>query len=320
MCNISAKLRFLKTLGIPYRDEWEIAIREKQNTSLFEGNTKEFFVIRNSQRYWAADPFIFKYNGRNYLFAELFDRFEDKGVLGVAKIVNGRVKQFKVFMRQPWHLSYPCVWEDNGHIYLMPESYQAKKVFLYEAVRFPMEWRLIKEIVSEEYALVDTTPIKLESSVHFYTTKARLPGEPRMDSLYEIIQDNTLQMIIEKSLQVRPAGGFFKSKDVWIRPSQNGTKTYGGHLLFNWVDSFYPYAEHVVKEVYPPKSDEFSDGENHLCVKLKNPKSKKYCGLHTYNSNEDYEVIDLKYRGRFNIVTFRKELCNYLKKKFGKEK
>lgn len=43
-----------------FREEWNIAIRKKENKSLWEtgGESKQFTVLPNTMRYWAADPFI----------------------------------------------------------------------------------------------------------------------------------------------------------------------------------------------------------------------------------------------------------------------
>lgn len=304
MNKVQAYLRFLYSLGISERYEWEIALRRTSERKLYEGNGDGFYVIKNSWRYWSADPFVFKYKGSNYLFAELFDRIEGKGVLGVAKIVNGRATHFKEFMRKPYHLSYPCVWEEGGKIYLMPETYQDSKVHIYKAVKFPYKWELFKTIAND-LSVCDTTPVTVNGRKRFYTTKVPENG------LWEITDCNDLKEIAIDNGKVRGAGHFIILKDDIIRPSQNCSETYGGNLIFNHVDSFEPYKEHVLFQVFSDKCP--NSIEKDIVIKISNSADSPYYGIHTYNLNEDYEVIDLKYRNRFNIVVFVKNFRNYIR-------
>ena len=79
-------------------NEWVIAIRKNGGEKLYDGNCEQFHLVKNNTRYWRADPFLFKHNGNNYLFAEMYDRKKKKGVIGAARINNGRVGRFKVVL------------------------------------------------------------------------------------------------------------------------------------------------------------------------------------------------------------------------------
>ena len=83
-------------------------------------------------------------------------------------------------------------------------------------------------------------------------------------------------------------------KDNMIRPSQDDT-VYGDAVIFNRVADFSvnSYKEIPYKRVLPPNIK--TDDEN-VCVGLLNNTQKiQFNGLHTYNINDDYEVIDLRY-------------------------
>jgi hypothetical protein len=56
-----------------FREEWIIAIRSKSDNLLFEdgGTLKKFKLIKNTLRYWCADPFLVSHNNKDYVFFEM---------------------------------------------------------------------------------------------------------------------------------------------------------------------------------------------------------------------------------------------------------
>ena len=106
---------------------------------------------------YCADPFLFRHGGTNWLFYETLDK-SGKGVLGCFKEENGKWVQQGIVLSEPWHLSYPQVFEENGRVYMIPESCDAKRghkeghVALYEAVDFPLKWRKAATLIKEPLA------------------------------------------------------------------------------------------------------------------------------------------------------------------------
>jgi hypothetical protein len=47
-----------------------------------------------------------------------------------------------IILREPFHLSYPFVFEHQEAIWMIPETAQDRSVRLYRAVEFPSQWRL----------------------------------------------------------------------------------------------------------------------------------------------------------------------------------
>ena len=105
-------------------------------TTIWDEKESVFILLRQACRYWYADPFVFKYNDTNYLFCEMYDRFKRKGVIGVAKFNDYKNVKFKTCLETNFHLSYPCIYEYNGNIYMIPESYQI--VVLLSAIFLPI--------------------------------------------------------------------------------------------------------------------------------------------------------------------------------------
>ncbi len=262
---------------------WALALRKNTGKKLYENNYSGFVFIKNSFLYWRADPFLYEYNGETFLFAELFHRIKGKGVIGVAKVKNGKCGKFKVCLNLPYHLSYPCVFEDDGDIYMVPECARSKKISVYKAVNFPCRWE-------ESYVLydgpgVDTTPVpnSLSNKLSFITT-LRINDNKENNCLYAVSRGDSKKLLLNNDYTVRSAGHFFKCNNDFFRPSQDCTDSYGGALVFKkLIDvSLENYKEETYKRICPDD------------IRV-NEKRYVFNGIHTYNKTDEYEVIDLSY-------------------------
>lgn len=294
---------------------WQIAIRPKSDVSLFNGNAKDFYLVPNSNRYWRADPFIFKYKDMNYLFAEMYDRKTKKGVIGVSKVKNGKCKRFKVCLDTEFHLSYPCIYDEDNEIYMIPESFESGEIAVYKSVRFPYEWKKVKSI--NNIPAVDTTPVFDKKGCKMFFTSLYETKFGGNDNLYGFEEGKDIIPLFTSNTSVRSAGHIIYGKDI-IRPIQDDTGHYGNSLIFSVIDNLdiNNYKEHQVLRVLPPN---VQCSQDQVSVSLANDRGKlEYIGVHTYNSNEDYEVIDLKISKQSNLLLLwqnRKKLIKrYIKR------
>lgn len=86
--------------------------------------------------------------------------------IGLATSVDTRTWRWDgVVLREPFHLSYPCVFTHGGHLYMIPESTAAGAVRLYGAVSGPRSWRHERDLVTGP-SLNDATPLHHEG--HWY--------------------------------------------------------------------------------------------------------------------------------------------------------
>lgn len=69
------------------------------------GESKEFTVLPNTIRYWAADPFIISVGEKEYLFFEMFDRLKSKGLIGYREINGDKIGKMKIAYEQ--NIIYP---------------------------------------------------------------------------------------------------------------------------------------------------------------------------------------------------------------------
>lgn len=274
-------------------NRYAIAFRPRASIPLYDANSTgtEFILIPSTHKYWMADPFLFKYKGVNYLFAELYDKKKSKGVLGYARLKGNRCGRFHVCLKEEYHLSYPCVFMKEDKIYLLPETKEAGKVFLYIATDFPRKWQKHRVVCNKP--CVDTTPFVHGGEDYFFTTIANEHSSD--DNLYLVSgNDGLIRELLSGNLCLRSAGNVICRNGRIIRPSQDDT-VYGDAVIFNQIVCFDK--EHYQEVPYRRiLSTEEMDSPSQVSIKLSNNrKGVKFDGVHTYNVNEDYEVIDLRY-------------------------
>ena len=104
--------------------------------------------ITDAHANFVADPFMIRVYGLWHMFFEVSNRKSSKGEVGLATSKNGLTWSYdRIVLAEPFHLSYPYVFEWQGAYYLIPESQQAKAVRLYRAEAFPTRWRFIKNLL-----------------------------------------------------------------------------------------------------------------------------------------------------------------------------
>lgn len=279
---------------------WGLAIRRSNGKYLYDGNFSEFTYIKNSFRYWRADPFLFEHKGETYIFAELFDRLKGKGKIGVAKIKNGKCGKFKICLDLPWHLSYPCVYKQNNEIYMVPECARSGRITVYKSKYFPYEWE--EAYVLYEGAGVDTTPVQIDGYPFGFFTTLKTKYNSKNNCLYYIDnKSKQAKLIVENDFTVRSAGHIFSEGSKTLRPSQDCENTYGGGLFFKMIESL--------------SVDDFKE-KNYRRINVSDIKtdnsSISFNGIHTYNKTDTYEIIDLSYEvGKSPQLILKKALRHF---------
>jgi hypothetical protein len=102
---------------------------------------------------FVADPFMIRANHNWYLFFEVFNAETFKGEIGLAISENGWTWKYeRLVLQEPYHLSYPYVFEWQGEHYMVPETLGAESIQLYKAVSFPHDWLLAGSLIQGEFA------------------------------------------------------------------------------------------------------------------------------------------------------------------------
>lgn len=262
---------------------WSVAYRRRNGRkTLLDDKETPFICIPNTWRYWAGDPHAVEIGSHTYVFAELYDRVMRKGVIGCCELTETGATPWRVVFKQPFHLSYPHILQDENHIYMIPESYVGREIAIYEAVNFPYTWQKLKVLASDLVA-VDSTVFHHDQK-HWMLTLCFEAGHERL-LLVRLDSDGAFRNQLTVSLDdpnKRPAGHLFQHGGKLIRPAQDCSESYGCALNFYEVDqvSESSYTE-TLRMKFRPEDITTNLG---ACA----------AGLHTYNMTEHYEVIDLK--------------------------
>jgi hypothetical protein len=243
------------------------------------------FVLPSPKGHYYADPFPIHRDGKDYIFFE--DCIYARNHHGVISYVEVRpdlsVTEAKVVLDLPYHLSYPFIFEHEGVVHMIPESAANSSVELYKAVEFPDRWERVK-ILNEGLKIFDVT-LLVKDGVYWFFGSLVDRGEASSDELFLYYADSLTgawtphpnNPVISDVRCARPAGKIFERDGKLIRPSQDGSLSYGSayHLNEILVLSKTDYQERSIEHVQPNWA-------------------KNLVGTHTYNRNERIEVIDVR--------------------------
>jgi hypothetical protein len=97
---------------------------------------------------FVADPFMVHHDGRWYMFFEVMNGETGRGEIGLATSDDAFSWNYKqIVLNEPFHLSYPYVFEWQGEYYMVPESLGASAVCLYKADDFPARWSMQGKLI-----------------------------------------------------------------------------------------------------------------------------------------------------------------------------
>ena len=192
---------------------------------------------------------------------------------------------------------------------MIPESSQNKTVDLYEAERFPYEWKLKKTLL-KNIETVDSTFIKKYNIWYLFTNEKQLGISPNdelsiyysEDFLNKEFKKLFLNPIISDVSCARMGGKFFLKNNKIYRVSQDCSKRYGYRVNINEILE-------IDKNNYKEQKIEV----------LKHPKNKKIIGMHTYNFSNEIEVADFLIL-RNDIKGLIRNIKSNLKRKLMTEK
>ncbi|MEY8216628.1 MAG: hypothetical protein RPR97_19355, partial [Colwellia sp.] len=126
-------------------DRWSVAFHNNswQNSSLRKGT-----IISNPHRRFFADPFIIKRDGETICFVEDYS-YDDKIACISAIRINddGSYALLGEVIKEPFHMSFPYVFDYNDELYMIPETKDAGAIRLYQCVDFPLKWEYKKDLM-----------------------------------------------------------------------------------------------------------------------------------------------------------------------------
>lgn len=239
-----------------------------------------------------ADPFIITWDGKTAIFVEDVPPGPKRGqLLGMEVSQDGLSESFSV-VEKHYHMSYPCVFEANGAVFMIPETAENRTVDLYRATDFPRTW-VHEHTLIEGVDLVDTTPFFHDDTWYFFTSPA---GAPANHSTTFLFFSSTLtgewiyhpcNPICEDVRRARSAGHLWWRHGKLLRPAQDCSVGYGHAIQLNEVLSLSPtdYQERHLETISPSWR-------------------RDLIATHTLNSAPGMQVIDGLTRDRSGLLQF----------------
>jgi hypothetical protein len=180
-----------------------------------------------------ADPFMVRVNQEWFMFFEVLNSRTDKGEIGLALSDTGKSWSYQqIVLAEPFHLSYPYVFEWLGEYYMIPERFESGSVGLYKASSFPTQWSCLGTLLEGPY-FVDNSIVRHDDKWWLFTETNPDVGRDTLrlfyaDHLMGPWQEHIQSPIIRGDARcARPGGRMLALDDVIIRYAQNCESRYG---------------------------------------------------------------------------------------------
>jgi hypothetical protein len=174
-----------------------------------------------------ADPFLLGHEGKIYLFYELILKSDPMAKLAVSVYDpdSQNWNFLSVVLDEPFHLSYPYVFEHDSEVYMIPESKGAQSVRLYRSIDFPSKWKFERTLIPNK-KFVDSSIFYREGYFFLFTTRKRKLYLYYSQSLTD---DWVLhpRSPVKRWNYARCAGRIFEHNDKLFRFAQEQAKGYG---------------------------------------------------------------------------------------------
>lgn len=211
-----------------------------------------------------ADPFIIVHRQDFYLFFEELEIKKRRAHISYLRFSHSGQPQFtapRKVLEEPFHLSYPFIFRENGAYYMIPEAGDSNEVWIYRCEKFPNKWVKYYKIFDKK-ALYDPTIFCFNGMWFLFGTEKINEGSS-MDQYLHIYYTKNLfsngwiahpQNPITRDVRgARPAGKIFQWNDKWIRPAQIGAPKYGYGIQFNEIIKLTEteYQERIIDSILP---------------------------------------------------------------------
>jgi hypothetical protein len=274
-----------------YFDQWMLLYDFSSTTNISTSIWRFQHIIPTKDRFW-ADPFTISRNGKFYVFIEEFIYKLNKGHIAYFILEeNGKLTKPLKILDRPYHLSYPFIFEYEGHTFMIPESAQNRSVELYRCIEFPERWEFMRVLIKDVYA-VDST-LHFSNGLWWLFTNIKVhEGGSSLDELFIYFSSNPLSdlwtshpcnPVISDVKSARPAGRIFELNGHLYRPAQDNSRRYGNGIRIKRIEKLSPleYKEVLISEINPTWDP-------------------KIIGVHTLNFTGKLTIMDgLKRRRKF---------------------
>ena len=267
-------------------EQWGLSFRIRKRADDPNLAFYQYTVIQPPKDVIWADPFVIERNDRYYVFVEEMPIATEHGHISVLEIDrDGKWSTAKPVIKQPYHMSYPFLFEHDDELWMIPETGENRTVELYRCVEFPHEWKL-ETTLMENVRAADATLHYHEDRWWMFVSMGR-KNLQNIDALHLFhaakIQGPWVphpENPISRDVRTARSGGrLFEAEGKLYRPAQDSSERYGGAIRINEVLELneQTFREQTATTITPNWSP-------------------RVLGTHTINSAGDITVIDTELR------------------------
>jgi hypothetical protein len=184
-----------------------------------------------------ADPFGLWRDDVLHIFVETYDYRVRVGAIELLRYdADLRFLDRIAVLAEPWHLSYPIVWEADGEVWMLPEAHRSGRLTLYRADPFPTRW-VAETVIELDRIAVDATPFRHDDRWWLLYAAAD-SEEHKTGALYAAFADaltgpwtpHPLNPVRLGEASTRPGGPVALIDGKLVLPVQDCSFTYGGAI------------------------------------------------------------------------------------------
>lgn len=186
-----------------------------------------------------ADPFLWESEGQVYCFFEEYVYRTGRGHINVGRLVDGDLIDIEPVLKKDYHLSFPFLFEQDGQLYMLPETSEVRRLETWKCVEFPRRWEPHATAL-EGVAASDSTLNLIDGTWWLFTN---ISHDPFLDMNSELhifrvdgpdlksIEPHAFNPVVFDTLRARNAGRVFEMDGKLYRPGQDNSHGYYGYGL-----------------------------------------------------------------------------------------
>ena len=234
-----------KKRGVPFvtqREQWTISIFNGtspltvKNTHPLRNPIMKAEYVTDVPAKFVADPFLMQDDSTWYLFFEVYNLDTAQGDIAVATSTDTVHWDYqRIVLDEPFHLSYPHVFEWDGDFYLIPESFESNSIRLYKATDFPYQWEFVTTLV-DNMSMVDSSIVRYDDKWWLFSSEATKENDTLRlfysDELEGSWQEHPMSPIVAgNNHKARMSGRILEYNDRLYRFTMDLTPSFGTHRV-----------------------------------------------------------------------------------------
>jgi len=221
---------------------------------------------------FVADPFMLHRDQTWYMFFEVMHSETKLGEIGLATSNDALTWTYdRIVLKEPFHLSYPYVFEWQNEYYMIPEMLRADAVCLYKALNFPYDWTQVAELFKGKHA----DPSLLRCNDRWWLFTCSPPYQHDTLKLYYAdeltgpwTEHPKSPLIQNDKSRARPAGRILKFDNRLFRFAQDCALRYGSSVrafeITNLTEDNYAEVELVIPILKASGNGWNANGMHHI--------------------------------------------------------